>query len=476
MKKLNSSDFMKIGKWGLVILFLNLFALADYVPNQVIVKFTSDTPQEAQDEIISRFTCTVVDECMDADLHLLQVPESQTPEQMISTLQNQEAVEYAECNYLFNIFYVPNDPLFSFQWNLKNSSFGGVNMEKAWDIQKGDPNVVIAVLDSGVAYENFGIYRKAPDLAQTKFVPGYDFVNHDSHPNDDEGHGTHVTGTIAQSTNNGVGVAGVAFGCSIMPVKVIGSQGTGNVFDIVSGIYFAVVNDANIINMSLGADSNSAAMAQAVRYAWSNNVTIVCSAGNSFQDGNQPSYPAAYDKYCIAVGATRIDRRRAYYSNAGSYLDIVAPGGDITIDQNGDTFPDGILQQTFQGDPSVFDYWFSTGTSNSAPHVSGAAALLLSKGVKRTDKIRQALQQSAHDLGPGGWDKEYGWGLLDVAAALNYKVAGDLNGDLLVDKKDLAIFSDNWMVQSDTPSPADFNRDGVVNLTDYAVMIENWDK
>ena len=459
-----------------VLLFLTAYAAASHIPNEVIVKFKSDTPQEIRDQIIAQFGCLTADECMYADLHLLQVPESQTPEQMISLFQSFEEVEYADFNHIFKLLLVPNDPLYFLQWNLYNNINGGVNIEEAWDIQKGDPNVTIAVIDSGIAYEDFGIYRKAPDLAETRFVPGYDFVNNDSHPNDDEGHGTHVTGTIAQSTNNDLGVAGVAFDCSIMPVKVMGSDGTGSVFDIVDGIYYAVANDANVINMSLGADSNSTAMKQAVKYAYSQGVTIVCAAGNNFEDGNQPSYPAAYDKYCIAVGATRFDETKSYYSNTGSYLDIAAPGGDMNVDQNGDGNPDGILQQTFDDDPSVFNYYFGDGTSFASPHVAGTAGLLVSKGVKSPDKVRQALEKSAKDLGPVGWDEEYGWGLLDVLGALSYEIPGDLTGDLEVNFSDLFIFSDDWLLQETPPSKADFNKDGIVNLKDYAIMINNWDK
>ncbi|MBN1973192.1 MAG: S8 family serine peptidase [Sedimentisphaerales bacterium] len=464
-------------KLALVILFtITAQTSASHVPNEVILKFKPETPQEIREEIISQYNCSMTDKCMYADLYLLHVPESQTPEQMISEFENFEEVEYAELNYHTSLFLVPNDPLYFLQWNLNNNTYGGINIEKAWDIQTGDPNVVIAVLDSGIAFEDFGIYRKAPDLAQTRFVPGYDFVNNDSHPNDDQGHGTHVTGTIAQSTNNNLGLAGIAFNCSIMPVKVIGSEGTGNVFDIADGIYFAAANDANVINMSLGTDSNSLALKQAVEYAWYNGITLVCAAGNSFEDGNQPVFPAAYDEYCIAVGATRYDETRADYSNTGSYIDIVAPGGDLNVDQNADNNPDGVLQQTFNGNPAVLDYWFSSGTSSAAPHVSGAAALLISKGVTKPGKVRLAIEQSADELGPEGWDMEYGWGLLNIQKALSYKFSGDLTGDLIVDADDLAIFSNHWLMHYEFPDEADFNKDGIVNFQDFAIMANNWDK
>ena len=145
----------------------------------------------------------------------------------------------------------------------------------------------------------------------------------------------------------------------------------------------------------------------------------MCAAGNEFDQGSPPSYPAAYDDYCIAVGATRYDETRAFYSNVGSYLDVVAPGGDTSVDQDGDGYGDGVLQQTFNEDPNDFRYWFFQGTSMAAPHVSGAAALIASGGITNPDTIRKILETTAKDLGPAGWDPEYGWGLIDVGAALN---------------------------------------------------------
>ena len=164
-------------------------------------------------------------------------------------------------------------------------------MEAAWSIETGDPNVVVAVVDTGAAYENYDVYKQAPDLAQTHFVAGYDFVNDDSHPNDDNGHGTHVTGTLAQSTNNALGVAGIAFGCSIMPVKAMDASGQGDYFTISQGIYFAVQNGAKVINLSLGAAGTSTTLQNAVASAYRNGVTIVCAAGNDYQDDNAPELP-----------------------------------------------------------------------------------------------------------------------------------------------------------------------------------------
>ncbi|HDN66058.1 MAG TPA: hypothetical protein ENF23_07220 [Methanosarcinales archaeon] len=225
-----------------------------------------------------------------------------------------------------------------------------------------------------MAYEDYEEFRdywityaQAPDLAGTDFVSGYDFVNDDAHPNDDEGHGTHVTGTIAQTTNNEYGVAGVAFDCSIMPVKVLDKYGSGTYADITDGIYFATNNGAQVISISLGGTSTSPTLENALAYANGKGVTIVCSADNTGPNGD-PGYPAAYDAYCIAVGATRYDETVSYYSTNGEYVDIAAPGGDIYVDQNGDGYGDGVLQQTHDGsDHTTFRYYFYQGTSMAAP-------------------------------------------------------------------------------------------------------------
>ena len=346
----------------------------------------------------------------------ISLAQNENIEDSIVSFRKRSDVEYAEPNYIAYTFFTPNDPYFSYQWHFKQ-----IGMEDAWNISNGN-GVIVAVIDTGVAYENYGTYYLAPDLANTAFVAGYDFVNNDTHPNDDNNHGTHVTGTVAQSTNNDLGVAGVAFGAKIMPIKVLNRFGSGTYADIAEGIRWAADNEAKVINMSLGGSATTTYLEDAVKYAYEKGVTIVAAAGNSAS--STPSYPAAYDQYVISVGAVRYDKNLAPYSNYGSSIDVVAPGGDTSVDQNSDGYADGVLQQTFSGSRSNFGYYFFQGTSMASPHVAGAAALLISNGNALTpDNVRSALQSTAEDLGTSGRDNTFGWGLINPLAALSWSVA-----------------------------------------------------
>jgi len=394
------------------------------VPGEIIVKFKKGVKREVIEKINKKHNTSILYTSPFAGFKKIKVPIENIAE-MVEIYQNDPNVEYAEQNYIVHALMVPNDPLYPYQWHLDNPHSGGINMQAAWDIQTGDPNVIVAVLDTGVAYEDYEQSRNkkyylAPDLAETTFVQGYDFINQDEHANDDNGHGTHVTGTIAQNTNNYLGIAGIAFNTAIMPVKVLDKNGSGTVADIADGIIFATDNYAHIINLSLGGEQPSITLENACEYAYNRGVLIVASSGN---DGlaNMVCYPAVYKPYCIAVGATRYDETVAYYSNRGPDLDLVAPGGDLYMDQNGDGYGDGILQQTFDRRTNNWGYWFYQGTSMAAPHVSGVAALLIASDIATIpDHLRMALQDTAQDLGTPGRDDIYGSGLLDAYAALNW--------------------------------------------------------
>lgn len=447
---------------------LRLVGGPSWVPDEIIVKFKAGVSEEAVRHTNQLHGTSVLSVSKRGQFMRLRIPRNSSAKEMVAVYKRNPNVEYAEPNFIARALMVPNDPYYSYQWHMDNPAYGGIHMQSAWNIQTGAPSVIVAIVDTGVAYEDYGRrYRQAPDLAETSFVPGYDFVNNDTHPNDDEGHGTHVTGTVAQSTNNGLGVAGIAFHTSIMPVKVLNSAGSGTYANIADGIYFAADNGASIINMSLGGSSPSTTLENAVAYAYAKGVTIVCAAGNEYQNGNTPLYPAAFDDYCIAVGATRYDETRAYYSNTGSYLDIAAPGGDLNVDQNHDGYGDGVLQQTFGMQPRDFGYYFYSGTSMAAPHVSGVAALLIANGVSGPDNVRDALEATAEDKGPAGWDAEYGWGIVDAAAALAYSSTPEHDVAVTgISAPATVVQGSLAQISVDVADPGDFGETFTVSLND----------
>ncbi|MCY1079077.1 S8 family serine peptidase [Archangium lansingense] len=302
--------------------------------------------------------------------------------------------------------FTPNDPDYPKQWNLRM-----IQMPSAWKESRGK-GVVVAVLDTGIAYEDHDDFKQVPDLKGAKFKTGYDFVNDDEHANDDHGHGTHVAGTIAQVTNNGQGVAGVAFEATLMPVKVLNHFGSGTSADIAEAIRFAADNGANVINMSLGGGGYSKVMADAVEYARKKGVTVVAAAGNAGRP--RVEFPAAYPG-AVAVSAVGPGSTRAPYSSYGKELDIAAPGGDKRQGDAG-----GILQNTIDPrDPSRSVYAAYQGTSMATPHVAAVAALLYAEGASGPDEVEKALYAGAKRMGEQAWTEEYGHGLLDAQASLN---------------------------------------------------------
>jgi len=387
----------------------------EFAPGEIVVKFKTGMQEKSLSDFHAKYKTSEISKSRSGGFSRIKLPAGKSVDDMLDTFRNDPDVEYAEPNYIFHALMTPNDPYYSYQWHMPM-----INMNQAWDLSTGS-GVVVAVIDAGVAYENYGAFAQAPDLAGTNFVSGYDFANNDSHPNDDNGHGTHVAGTIAQTTNNSLGVTGIAFNCSIMPVKVLDQNGDGYLTDIADGIYYAADNGAHVINMSLGGTATTSTLQNACTYAYNAGVTIICAAGNS---GNStPQYPASYST-CISVSAVRFDSSIANYSSYGSNIDLCAPGGDVTIDQNGDGYVDGVLQMTHDGsDYTTFGYYFYQGTSMASPHVAGVAALILSKaggGYSLTpSEVKSILVNNVVDLGSSGWDQYYGYGLLDAYAAVS---------------------------------------------------------
>jgi serine protease len=363
---------------------------------------------------------------------LVKLRDDSTLPQALARFASLPEVEYAEPNGIVRAFqaqrFTPNDRLFAFQWHMRM-----VDAERTWGIQRGDSSVAVAVLDTGIAYEDFGPFRKAPDFGSTVFLQGTDIINDDGHANDDNFHGTHVASTIAESTNNNEGAAGLAFGCALMPVKVLDATGTGSFFQVAEGMDYAInfrqngVNPVRVINLSLGGDTGSETMRQAVDRAFRAGITVVAASGN---DGaGEVGFPAAYAN-AIAVGAVDGRKQKAPYSNFGSALDVMAPGGDIRRDDTGlngapDGRPDGVLQQTFDPDQAElgryddFAYFFVTGTSQATPHVAAVACLLYRQGITSPAAVRAAIEQTAEDLGAPGRDDRFGFGLVRPSAALS---------------------------------------------------------
>lgn len=419
-------------------------------PGELIVHFKPGVAGAQKRSILGGDGTTLVRDLRLPDYSLVRVPAGREGD-FARKLSAAGDVLTVEPNLMRWASFSPNDPAFPFQWH-----FNKIGLPSAWDKTSGS-GVIVAVLDTGVAFETCSMavcganYVQAPDFAGTTFVSPRDELNNDSHPNDRNGHGTHVTSTIAEATNNSLGGAGIAYKAQIMPVQILAANGNGTVADEIDGITWAVNHGANVINMSLGGSGGIAAEEAAVDNAVANGIVVAIAAGNGGDDSiGDPvlDCPACYPN-SIAVGATRFDQVRSPYSNygdglSGHTLDIMAPGGDVTVNQNGDPYPDGVLQQTFAHacgsstvDYSAFVLCFYQGTSMATPHIAAVAALLHSVDSTLTPaEIRTLITSTATDLGPPGYETGYGYGEVNAAAAV--AVAGlDTDGDGCPDSREL---------------------------------------
>lgn len=319
--------------------------------------------------------------------HFIFKSRTKSTEELIAYFNKRSDVQFAEPNYLLLPNATPNDTLYPrYQWNMP-----AINMEKAWDISKGRADVVIAVIDTGIDL-------KHPEF-QGKLAPGYNVLNKTNRPQDDNGHGTHVSGIIAANTNNGEGIAGIAWNNKIMPIKGIGSDGSGSSFDIAQGIIWATDHGAKVINMSVGNYHPSNVLHDAIKYAFRKNVVMVAASGNDHT--SQPSFPAAYPEV-LSVAAVDWNGQQAEFSNFGSYIDVAAPGVDIA--------------STY----TQSDYASLSGTSMACPHVAGLAGLIrsLNPDLSNTE-VMKIMRNATRDAGPLGWDHNYGYGIIDVPYALH---------------------------------------------------------
>jgi serine protease len=423
----------------------------DYVPGQIVVGYAPATEIAHTAGHQGATADAGAGTSAEDSVRIVKVARGQSIWPAIARLRRQRGVRYAVPDYIAHQAggWIPNDPgntkhrqgWEKLQWNFLPDI--GVNAPAAWSHmfrvhRAGGRGVTIAVLDTGVAYRDWNGFRKAPDFTHTRFVDPYDFVAGNPFPLDREGHGTFVTGMIAESTNNGFGLTGLAYGATIMPVRVLDADGNGDSATIGKAIRYAVKHGAQVINLSLSFRQSVTAadipeVVSAIGFAHRHRVVVVAAAGND----STPSlaYPAAAPSV-ISVGATTRDRCLADYSNGGPRLDLVAPGGgdDASLSADPDchqlrTLP-AVHQMTFQdlnsltpgADTTRFGYPGTYGTSMAAPAVSATAALVIASGVigrhPSPDAILSRLEQTATPLGGAARpNDDYGWGLVNAGAA-----------------------------------------------------------
>ncbi|MFN8496275.1 MAG: S8 family serine peptidase [Anaerolineae bacterium] len=369
-----------------------------FVPGRILVGYRASAAAKGR-AAVEAVGGKVTESLTTLSIDAVSVPPDDL-DRALATLQADPGIAFAERDPVVRLSsrsgaWQPNDPFFKDQWGLVRTG-----IPAAWDLTRGSPDVVIAVLDTGV--------DAAHEDLRGQLVAGYDFVHNTRTPDDDNGHGTHVTGIIAAAANNGVGISGVAPGSRVMPIKVMSALGNGSHFVIAQGIEYALANNARVLNLSMGGDTPSQTLKQAIDHAWQAGALVVAAAGNDNTD--KPSYPAAWPNV-ISVGALNTDDTRAPFSNYGPTISLVAPGVAILS-----TLPD-----------NRYEAW--PGTSMAAPFVSGVAALLWSRNATLTNaQVHDRLINTTERLGasiydPSGHNAEFGYGLVNAAQAVGLDIA-----------------------------------------------------
>lgn len=380
-------------------------AKPDFAPDRVLVKFREDSPAAAISEVLKKHGVSVRKTIRGIGVVVLNIPRGLAVSEMVRRLNSEVAVEYAEPDYIARAMElrVPNDEKFPQQWALNNTGQTGgktdadIDAPEGWFVLTGQSSFSIAVVDTGISSLH-------EDLAG-KVGAGYNAINGSGNAEDDNGHGTHVAGIAAAQSNNGKGIAGVCWGCSLVPVKVLDENGSGTYSDVSEGIVWAADNGANVINLSLGGSFASSTLESAVNHAWVRGVLLACAAGNS---GNpNPQYPG-YFTNCIAVGATDNRDEKPRWSTYGSWVDVAAPGVSIL--------------STYPGN----SYVSLSGTSMATPHVAGLAGLVFSAPLpdsngngRRNDEVRARIESTCDRIPMPRKKTYWTYGRINVNNALS---------------------------------------------------------
>ncbi|HQW69299.1 MAG TPA: S8 family serine peptidase [Flavobacterium sp.] len=470
-------------KLTIFILFLTTFSYSqelEFSNNEVIVEFNSkrakkniktfkkDDKLKQLNDSLNLESFNLIGNKKQGKTFILKFKHAIDVIKAIQLYKNTGLFRYAEPNYIGKGHGMmqtnPNDPFFSNnQWSHQNNGTfslstattdADIDSDLAWDITQGDPNLIVAILDSGLKLDH-------PEFSG-RIVAGYDYANNDTNPTDDQGHGTNVAGIALAKGNNSIGYAGVNWNSKVMPVKILDNNNSGFYTWWADGIYYAVDNGAKVINMSVGGNSPSTLLEDAINYAHTNNVSIVVSTGNQ---NSTIQYPAKYNN-AIAVGSTNPNDVRTVPffwsatsgSNFGTEIDFVAPGNYI-------------FGLSYTSNTNYNTYW--GGTSQAAPHVAGVISLLLSVNPNLTvTQIRQVLQETSQDmvgnsLDTSGWDQYYGHGRLNANNALSHFLLS--TSDYFIETKNIKAY----------PNPVnqenELNISGLINGNHYTIKLVSLD-